>query len=194
MNLLVDSRDSAINPDRGWYLNRQLPGVLRGRHGRRLHLAGTVPGCAEIPPADAGRPEEARLLAVRRLRHRRLRAVSRFASHRHGHLRPLGPRLRRGTVQGRAVDVRRGGVSRVADAKRPARNGRLPEPHHRHEPRDGRTPVPLGGARRGRRPPSAASTSARRPTCASMSASARTDPEACTSPSRKRSRRLHSRA
>ena len=110
LNLLLDSRDGAINPSRGWYARISYARALQGLPRRRFGLADDQLRRPDLLPADPRRAAQAGLLGVRRLRDRGHGALSRPPGHRHGPLWTRWAGLPAGTLPRRAPRVRRGGV------------------------------------------------------------------------------------
>jgi hypothetical protein len=106
VNLLMDSRDNAINADRGWLASGGYRTFFKDFLGGDSAWQ-ELPRRSNLRESGTRRPAEAGLLGVRRLRGWRGGPVPGPAFHGHGHLRPVRPRVRRRPIPGRAAAVRR---------------------------------------------------------------------------------------
>ena len=136
---------------------RDVRDVLQGLLRRRFELAGDRRRCARrIETSSKDGRHRLAVWSMGEFRRGRNAALLRSPGHRHGHVRPFGPRIPGGPVSRRAAGVRRGRVPDDPDGERPAGHGRVPQRHHGQLAGSRRASVRVGGDRRRRGSPAAA--------------------------------------
>ncbi len=129
MGFRFDTRDNAINPERGWLSATTYRTFFKGFLGGDSNWQELSLDVRTYRKIGEQRPAETGVLVPRRPRHGRTRAVLRSTHHRRR--RPLGARVQRGTLSRRPPAVRRDGISGHADVERPDRIRRVRQRHHR---------------------------------------------------------------
>lgn len=152
VDIIWDSRDNFINPDRGWLARASYRAMFDGFLGGDSDWEKVTVDVRAYPALSSNRRHRLAIWLCRPGGGRG-RPVLRPAVHGKRSVRALRTRLRRGSLPRPGARIRRDRVSGPADAQWPAGYGGVPQRYHDLEPAGGRGSVRSRRSGRWRRAP-----------------------------------------